>query len=51
MIGPCTLVTTADGGCYGDFSLLTQDGGGWDNTVTSVSSLTVLPTIYDELTM
>jgi len=32
----CISITTANGGCYGDFSLLNQDGGNWDNTVTSV---------------
>ena len=37
--GGCTGITTANGGCYGDFSVLNQDGGGWDNTVTSVRSV------------
>ncbi|KAF9523717.1 hypothetical protein CPB83DRAFT_886725 [Crepidotus variabilis] len=37
--GGCTGITTANGGCYGDFALLNQDGGGWDNTVTSAVPL------------
>ncbi|KAF7328219.1 hypothetical protein MVEN_02561700 [Mycena venus] len=33
--GGCTSITTSNGGCFGDFATLTQDGGNWDNQVTS----------------
>ncbi|KAL0952459.1 hypothetical protein HGRIS_006727 [Hohenbuehelia grisea] len=35
--GGCTSVTTANGGCYADLRLLSQDGGNWNDKVTSAA--------------
>ncbi|KAL0945234.1 hypothetical protein HGRIS_000747 [Hohenbuehelia grisea] len=44
MKGICTAINTANDGCYADFRLLTQQGGNWNDQVTSAS---IVPEMKD----